>query len=144
MFRNSLVIAVFATALAASTCVSAETWGPWSVNTDAPVLRTSADRDTSGRPARAQREYSIAATPFIWLLRLYQVFISPLDGDRCPMKPTCSQFSAQAIRKHGPFLGIIMTTDRLIHESDEQHYAVIIRVCVTATEFGQNARAAWW
>ena len=47
------------------------------------------------------------------LLRFYQEFISPIDGDRCPMTPTCSQYAAQAFKKHGPVMGWIMTCDRL-------------------------------
>jgi putative component of membrane protein insertase Oxa1/YidC/SpoIIIJ protein YidD len=44
------------------------------------------------------------------------------------MYPTCSQYSVQAIRKHGPAVGIMMTADRIMHEMDEQHYAPIIKV----------------
>lgn len=104
----------------------AGSWGPWSTNMDAPVILSAADReDTLARP---ETEYSIAATPFIWLLKLYRSFISPLDGDRCPMYPTCSQYSIQAIHKHGPFIGIIMTADRLIHEADEQRHAFAVKI----------------
>jgi putative membrane protein insertion efficiency factor len=70
----------------------------------------------------------VAATPFLWLITFYQRAISPLDGDRCSMHPTCSQYSVQAIRRHGPVIGIVMTVDRLIHEGDEQRHAVMARV----------------
>lgn len=46
-----------------------------------------------------------------------------MDGDRCPMYPTCSQYSLLAMHKHGPFIGIIMTADRLMHEADERDFA---------------------
>lgn len=58
--------------------------------------------------------------PFLGMLRIYQLFISPLDGDRCPLYPTCSQYSIQAIRRHGPLVGCVMTADRLMHEADER------------------------
>jgi hypothetical protein len=35
------------------------------------------------------------------------------------MVPSCSAYSIQAIEKHGFFVGILMTVDRLLHESDE-------------------------
>ncbi|MFH1626338.1 MAG: membrane protein insertion efficiency factor YidD [Pseudomonadota bacterium] len=56
-------------------------------------------------------------------IKFFQEVISPVDGDRCPMYPTCSEYGSQAIRKHGAFLGSIMIADRLIHERDEMRYA---------------------
>ncbi len=102
-------------------------WGPWSANSSAPALFSRADRYT-GAPDRHNRIHPIAATPFLWLVRFYQATITHVDGDRCPMYPTCSQYSVQAFRKHGPVIGIILSADRLIHEADEQRYARIIRV----------------
>jgi putative membrane protein insertion efficiency factor len=96
----------------------AEQWGPWSVNSDTPVILTRADREAPPRQ-RVAKESGIAATPFLWLLKIYQNFISPVKGDRCPMYPTCSQYSVLSVKKHGPIIGIVMTADRLIHESDE-------------------------
>jgi len=106
----------------------AEPWGPWSVSTDAEVMLTSADRGPSAYPRSEGSDHSIAAAPFLLLLRFYQTVISPLDGDRCPMYPTCSEYSVQAIRKHGPFIGVVMTADRLIHEEDEQRFAPLDKV----------------
>ena len=105
----------------------ADDWGPWSASTDAPVLLTSADRAAPVRPGREEPP-SIAATPFLWMLGFYQNVIGPVNSGRCPMYPTCSQYSVQAIRKHGPVVGIVMTADRLIHELDEQHDALLIKV----------------
>ncbi len=48
------------------------------------------------------------------LLRFYQVHLSPSDGDRCPMYPTCSAYAVQSVTKHGWIIGWIMTCDRLI------------------------------
>ncbi|MBI4495692.1 MAG: membrane protein insertion efficiency factor YidD [Deltaproteobacteria bacterium] len=56
-------------------------------------------------------------------LRLFIDYISPVDGDRCPSYPTCSQYGLQAIQKHGPLIGWVMIFDRLIHEFDEVHRA---------------------
>ena len=44
----------------------------------------------------------------------YQKVISPIDGDRCPMYPSCSQYAKDSIQKHGVVLGWIMSMDRLV------------------------------
>jgi uncharacterized protein len=51
-------------------------------------------------------------------------YISPVDGDRCSMYPTCSSYSRQAVAKHGFIIGFIMTADRLIHENNETDTAM--------------------
>ncbi len=53
-------------------------------------------------------------------LAFFRKYISSADGDRCPMHPSCSTYSSEAFQKHGPILGWIMTTDRLMRcERDE-------------------------
>ena len=47
-------------------------------------------------------------------IRMYQTYISGVNGHRCPMIPSCSQYSIEAFRKHGYLLGWIMTSDRLL------------------------------
>ncbi|MGT2753484.1 membrane protein insertion efficiency factor YidD [Streptococcus ovis] len=37
----------------------------------------------------------------IWLVRLYQRFISPLSPPSCRYHPTCSQYMIEALQKHG-------------------------------------------
>jgi putative membrane protein insertion efficiency factor len=49
-----------------------------------------------------------------WPIRMYQRYISRMDGHQCPMTPSCSQYSVEAFRKHGYLLGWIMTSDRLL------------------------------
>ncbi len=43
--------------------------------------------------------------PFIVLIRLYQLVISPLKPATCRYTPTCSQYSLEAIREWGIFKG---------------------------------------
>jgi putative membrane protein insertion efficiency factor len=62
------------------------------------------------------------------VLRFFQEYISPVDGDRCPCYPTCSQYSVEAIRRHGVWIGLVMTFDRLIHESNEIRQAPLVKV----------------
>lgn len=46
-------------------------------------------------------------------VRFYRKYLSPIDGSRCAMHPSCSEYSLQAFEKHGFFMGWIMTMDRL-------------------------------
>jgi putative membrane protein insertion efficiency factor len=50
----------------------------------------------------------------LYPIKFYQDYISSVDGNRCPMHPTCSQYCIEAFRKHGTFLGWIMCSDRLM------------------------------
>lgn len=42
---------------------------------------------------------------FIFFIRLYQKFISPLFPPSCRFYPSCSEYSIQAFRKYGVFKG---------------------------------------
>jgi putative membrane protein insertion efficiency factor len=42
---------------------------------------------------------------FLLIIRIYQIFISPLFGASCRYTPTCSQYGLLAIKKYGPFKG---------------------------------------
>lgn len=42
---------------------------------------------------------------FIFLIRVYQYTLSPFLGKSCRYTPTCSVYSIEAIKKHGPFKG---------------------------------------
>ncbi|MBI2274398.1 MAG: membrane protein insertion efficiency factor YidD [Bacteroidetes bacterium] len=47
----------------------------------------------------------IVSYPFILLIRIYQYVISPALGPKCRYTPTCSQYSVQALQKHGLIKG---------------------------------------
>ncbi|MFB3924936.1 MAG: membrane protein insertion efficiency factor YidD [Syntrophales bacterium] len=61
-------------------------------------------------------------------LAFFRDYISAVDGDRCSMYPTCSSYGVQAVQKHGFFIGLFMTADRLIHESNEMDYAPQVNI----------------
>ncbi len=50
----------------------------------------------------------------IYLVRLYQKFISPGLGSNCRFHPTCSQYMIDAITIHGAFKGTIMGISRIL------------------------------
>jgi putative membrane protein insertion efficiency factor len=51
---------------------------------------------------------------FIWLIRFYQAFISPLFGAKCRFTPTCSAYGMEAIKKYGPWKGGVMALKRIL------------------------------
>ena len=46
-------------------------------------------------------------------IKLYQVLISPILGPNCRYQPTCSQYSIEALNKHGPFKGAWLAIKRI-------------------------------
>ncbi len=50
----------------------------------------------------------------LFLIRCYQVIISPLLGSHCRFCPTCSSYTYDAIKKHGLFKGIFLGGKRLL------------------------------
>lgn len=50
----------------------------------------------------------------IWLIRLYQKFISPLKPPCCRFTPTCSTYAIEAFRKRGFFVGFALTVWRIL------------------------------
>ena len=55
----------------------------------------------------------IAIAPFVGLVRLYQLCISPLTPAACRFTPTCSQYAVEALKKHGLIKGGWLTIKRI-------------------------------
>jgi putative membrane protein insertion efficiency factor len=51
--------------------------------------------------------------PFLALIRLYQLIVSPWLGPKCRFTPTCSQYGMEALRKHGLIKGLWLTIRRV-------------------------------
>ncbi|MFH5886096.1 membrane protein insertion efficiency factor YidD [Halalkalibaculum sp. DA3122] len=49
----------------------------------------------------------------IGLVRLYQLILSPYLPSSCRYHPTCSQYSIEALRKHGAIKGGWLTIKRI-------------------------------
>lgn len=82
---------------------------------------------------RQQQQISVPTTPAYpgvvldMYLTFFQRVISPVDGARSNMYPTGSAYARQAVSKHGALLGIVLTTERLLHEGNEGISAPRIR-----------------
>jgi putative membrane protein insertion efficiency factor len=50
----------------------------------------------------------------IYLIKLYQKFISPMFAPSCRFYPTCSEYAVQAIIKYGVFKGGAKATWRIL------------------------------
>jgi len=50
----------------------------------------------------------------LFLIRLYQLILSPLLGARCRYHPTCSAYAQEAIAKYGVFRGALLGVKRLL------------------------------
>jgi putative membrane protein insertion efficiency factor len=48
---------------------------------------------------------SIITFPFIVLIKIYQILISPLFPSSCRYTPTCSHYTLEALKKYGLFKG---------------------------------------
>jgi uncharacterized protein len=55
----------------------------------------------------------ILSLPFILLIKLYQWIISPWLGPKCRYTPTCSNYAAEALKKHGLFKGLWLAIKRI-------------------------------
>lgn len=55
----------------------------------------------------------ILSYPFILVIKIYQVLISPVLGPQCRFTPTCSQYAVEAFKKHGLFKGSWLTLKRI-------------------------------
>ncbi len=89
--------------------VSVAEFTPWNADTftgDALIETFPADR--------AGGVYNGAQAGAFFLLRFFQVFISPQDGANCRHIPTCSSYARQAVVIHGALLGSILAGDRLL------------------------------
>ncbi|MDL2358013.1 MAG: membrane protein insertion efficiency factor YidD [Pseudomonadota bacterium] len=49
----------------------------------------------------------------VWLVRAYQLLLSPMMGQSCRFYPTCSNYSIEAIRTHGAARGSLLAVRRV-------------------------------
>ena len=51
--------------------------------------------------------------PFVLVIKIYQIIVSPLFPPSCRFMPTCSQYSIEALGKYGLFKGGWLTIKRI-------------------------------
>lgn len=50
----------------------------------------------------------------LFVIGLYQAYVSPLRGRTCKYYPTCSEYAKRAILIHGPLTGLALAAWRLL------------------------------
>jgi putative membrane protein insertion efficiency factor len=55
----------------------------------------------------------LVALALVWLVRGYQVLISPLLGPTCRYYPSCSAYAVEALQRFGPVRGTWLALRRL-------------------------------
>ena len=50
----------------------------------------------------------------IFLIRFYQIVISPIFPPCCRFTPTCSRYGLEAFKKYGFIKGLVLTTKRVL------------------------------
>ena len=50
----------------------------------------------------------------ISIIRMYQLFISPILGQSCRYLPTCSEYSIEALKTYGFMKGLSLSFKRII------------------------------
>jgi putative component of membrane protein insertase Oxa1/YidC/SpoIIIJ protein YidD len=78
-----------------------------------PVLAGAGDRQRALVDDIAPRG-SAGESVLIYPIKFFSRYLSAADGDRCPMAPSCSTYCVDAIKKHGLWVGWMMTCDRLM------------------------------
>ncbi len=58
---------------------------------------------------------------FIFLIKVYQKYLSPLKTTKCPYTPTCSQYGLEAIEKYGAFKGGLLALWRILRCNPFSH-----------------------
>ncbi|HEX8562842.1 MAG TPA: membrane protein insertion efficiency factor YidD [Flavobacterium sp.] len=56
----------------------------------------------------------ILILPFVFLIRFYQLFISPLLPSSCRFQPTCSAYFIDALKIHGLLFGTWLGVRRIL------------------------------
>ncbi len=49
----------------------------------------------------------------VWILRGYQILLSPMLGQKCRFYPTCSNYAIEALRVHGAARGSLLAARRV-------------------------------
>ncbi len=55
----------------------------------------------------------VTTISLIYLVRIYQLTLSPLLGSSCRFEPSCSRYAIDALRKYGPLRGSWLSVKRI-------------------------------
>ena len=92
-------------------CLYADPWGK-----DADLVK--------GSRCQEKTSFNVCQTPLMGkiaecLIGFHQTVITQIDGPRSNYLPSSSQYTLDAMRKYGFFVGFSMGCDRLMRENDD-------------------------
>ena len=57
--------------------------------------------------------YALITKLLIIIVRLYQYILSPFLGSNCRFLPTCSEYTIESLKLHGPIKGLTLSITRI-------------------------------
>lgn len=119
----TFLLLIFSASLMQPPQVRCSEWGPWDkdkvyVKEGENILETGQDKNLLS---------SLTVFPGLMLISFFQTVISPVDGATCDFYPTCSAYARQALKKHGPFIGLTMASERLCRYHSFDGYEPIVK-----------------
>jgi uncharacterized protein len=99
-----------------------DTFGPWAADVavgdeavrGVSILGSHDCGGCSGATGYDRGVYNGFTGGAVLLIRVFQIWISPLDGPSCRYQPTCSAYGKIAVQKYGALLGGILAGDRIL------------------------------
>lgn len=76
-----------------------------------PDMHSDRSRIDRSRIKPALRKAAIA--PLLLLLSIYRYVVRPWLGYRCRFHPSCSEYAAEALQRHGALRGLYLAVARL-------------------------------
>jgi len=84
------------------------------------------------------------SSPLSLGVQVYQKLLSPVLASECYMLPSCSTYAKQALSEYGPFLGLLLTIDRLLHEANEDQTSPLVREGNKIKLYDPPSANVWW
>ncbi len=111
MLKNNIIICILIFFTSASPSFSENDFKPW--NADVAVADENINVGRKYNPG-IMNVFSAPAGGAYFMIRGFQIFISPQDGPNCRFKPTCSEYGKIAVLKYGALMGAFLAGDRLL------------------------------
>ncbi|HEY7764763.1 MAG TPA: membrane protein insertion efficiency factor YidD [Aestuariivirgaceae bacterium] len=72
------------------------------------------NENETGKLPQEPRQFKPGAALLLMLIRSYQLSLSSLVGRHCRHLPSCSDYAAEAIRRHGAWRGFLLGLFRVL------------------------------